>query len=118
MSQNIVNLLGAGSGIDTLALVDQLVEAEGAAPQQRIDTKRETVETQISDMGLLNSALSTLRDAASAMGNSDTFNTKSAAFTDSSALIPVSLDPEAQVGDYTFNVSQLAQSQSIRNLNF
>lgn len=113
MSQNIVNLLGAGSGIDTLALVDSLVEAERSAPQQRIDTKRETVQTQISDIGLLNSALSTLKDAATAMGNSDTFNTKSAAFTDSSAFIPVSLDPEAQVGDYTFTVSQLAQSQSL-----
>jgi flagellar hook-associated protein 2 len=113
MSQNIVNLLGAGSGIDTLALVDSLVEADRAAPQQRIDTKRETVETQISDIGLLNSALSTLRDTATAMGNSDTFNTKSAAFTDSSAFIPVGLEPEAQVGDYTFTVSQLAQSQSL-----
>jgi flagellar hook-associated protein 2 len=113
MSQNIVNLLGAGSGIDTLALVDQLVAVEKAAPQQRIDTKREKIETQISDLGLMSSALSTLKDAAAAMGNADTFNTKSAAFTDSSAFIPVSLEPEAQVGDYSFTVSQLAQAQSL-----
>ncbi len=113
MSQNIVNLLGAGSGIDTQALVNQLVEVERAAPQERIDNNRETTQTQISDFGLLSSALSTLQDAAQAMGNADTFNTKSAAFTDSSAFIPVSLEPEAQTGDYSFTVSQLAQSQSL-----
>ncbi len=113
MSQNIVNLLGAGSGIDTQALVNQLVEVERSAPQQRIDNKRETTETQISDFGLLSSALSTLQDAAEAMSNADTFNTKSAAFTDSSAFIPVNLEPEAQTGDYSFTVSQLAQSQSL-----
>ncbi len=113
MSQNIVNLLGAGSGIDTLALVDQLVEAERSAPQERIDSKRETIETQISDLGLLSSALSTLQDAAATLGNADTFNSKSASFTDSTAFIPVSLNPEAQTGDYTFTIDQLAQAQSL-----
>lgn len=113
MSQNIVNLLGAGSGIDTQALVGQLVEAERAAPQQSIDNKRERTEAQISDYGLLTSALSTLKDAAAAMSDEDTFNTKSAAFTDNSSLTPVSLDPEAQTGEYSFTVSQLAQAQSI-----
>lgn len=113
MSQNIVNLLGAGSGIDTLALVDQLVAVERDIPQQRIDDKRTLTETQISDFGLLNSALSTLNDAADILGNADTFNSKSAAFTDSTAFIPVSLDPEAQVGEYAFTISQLASSQSL-----
>jgi flagellar hook-associated protein 2 len=113
MSQNIVNLLGAGSGIDTLALVNQLVEVEKAAPQERIDSTRELTETKISDLGLFRSAMSTLKDAASAISNSDTFNSKTAAFTDSTALVPVSLDPEAQTGEYSFTVSQLAQSQSL-----
>lgn len=113
MSQNIVNLLGAGSGIDTLALVNQLVEVERAVPQQRIDDKRTLRETQISDYGLLTSALATLQDAAGAMGDADTFNSKSAAFTDNTALIPNSLDADAQNGEYSFTVSQLAQSQSL-----
>jgi flagellar hook-associated protein 2 len=113
MSQNIVNLLGAGSGIDTLALVNQLVEVEKATPQERIDSTRELTETRISDLGLFRSALSTLKDAASSISNSDTFNSKTAAFSDSTALVPVSLDPEAQTGEYSFTVSQLAQSQSL-----
>ncbi len=113
MSQNIVNALGAGSGIDTSALVSSLVDVERAAPQGRIDGKRETAETQISDYGLLSSALSVLQDAANTLGNADTFNSKAASFTDSTAFIPVSLDPEAQAGDYSFSVEKLAQSQSL-----
>ena len=113
MSQNIVNLLGAGSGIDTQALVSQLVEVEKAAPQARIDSKRENFQTQISDLGLLNSALDTLKLAADAMGDADTFNSKSAAFANSTAIVPAQLDPEAQTGEYSFTVSQLAQAQSL-----
>ena len=113
MSQNIVNLLGAGSGIDTQALVSQLVEVERSAPQGRIDNKREQVNTQISDFGLLNSALSTLQDAAAAMGNVATFNTKTAALPDSTDFLPVSLDANAKSGSSAFTISRLAQSQSL-----
>ena len=113
MSQNIVNALGAGSGIDTAALVSSLVDVEKSAPQGRIDTKRATAETQISDFGLLSSALSTLQSAAETLGNADTFNSKSASFTDSTAFIPAALQPEAQAGDYSFEIDQLAQAQSL-----
>lgn len=113
MSQNIVNLLGAGSGVDTQALVASLVEVERAAPQQRIDTQRETAETRISDLGLLNSALSSLQDAATALGNADVFNTKSAVIGDSSSFSAVSLDTNAPVGDFSFTIAQLAQAQSL-----
>ena len=113
MSQNIVSALGAGSGIDTTALVSSLVDVERSATQTRIDTKRTDTETQISDFGLVSSALSVLQDAAESLNNPDTFNSKSASFTDSTAFIPVSLDPETQAGNYTFDISQLAQAQSL-----
>ena len=113
MSQSIVSALGAGSGIDTTALVSSLVDVEKSATQTRIDTRRTDTETQISDFGLLSSALSVLQDAAQNLNDPDTFNSKSASFTDSTAFIPVSLDPETQAGNYTFEISQLAQAQSL-----
>ncbi len=116
--QNIVNLLGAGSGIDTQALVEQLVEVEKAPTQERIDTKREKLETQISDYGLLRSALSSLQDAGELLSNADTFNTKSASFSDSSTLVPVSLEAEALTGDYAFEVLAIAQAQSLSSTTF
>ena len=117
-NQNIVNLLGAGAGFDTQALVRQLVEVERSAPQQRIDNNRTRVETQISDYGLLTSALSTLKDAADTIANPETFNTKNASFTESNAFIPVSLEADVQSGDYAFTVSQLAQAQSLSSASF
>ncbi len=113
MSQNIVNLLGAGTGVDTKALVASLVAVERSAPQERIDKQRETAETRISDLGLLNSALSSLQDAATALGNADVFNTKSAVIGDSTAFSAVSLGTNAPIGDFSFTIAQLAQAQSL-----
>lgn len=113
IDNNIVQALGAGSGIDTQNLVSQLVEIERAAPQQRIDTKRELAETRISDFGLLSSALSTLKDAASVLTDPESLFSKSASFTESSALVPVELDTDVQPGSYSFNVSQVARSHTL-----
>ena len=41
IENNIVQSLGAGSGIDSRSLVTQLTEIERSAPQTRIDTKTE-----------------------------------------------------------------------------
>lgn len=113
IDNNIIQSLGAGSGIDTQNLVSQLVEIERAAPQQRIDTKRELAETRISDFGLLSSALSTLKDAASVLTDPESLFSKSASFTESSALVPVELDTDVQPGSYSFNVSQIAKSHTL-----
>ncbi|WP_246124968.1 flagellar filament capping protein FliD [Exilibacterium tricleocarpae] len=116
--QNIVNALGAGSGIDTLALVEQLVEVEKAPAQERLDGKREKFEAQISDYGLLRSALSTLQDAARLVADSETFNSKSASFTDSDALVPSTLDADTLPGDYAFEVTAIASAQSLSSTTF
>ena len=40
MATNIVNALGAGSGIDTASLVNSLVDAQKAPQQNRLDSKK------------------------------------------------------------------------------
>ena len=112
IDNNIIQSLGAGSGIDTKNIVNQLVEIERAAPQQQIDTKREDAKTQISDFGLLKSALSTLQDAAELIKDPEALFSKSASFTESDALHPTALDPSAKTGNYNFTVEKLATSQS------
>lgn len=113
IDNNIIQSLGAGSGIDTKSLVTQLVDIEKAAPQGRIDTRRELTETRISDFGLLSSALSTLKDAAAALVDPEALFSKSASFTESDALVPVELDTDVQPGSYTFSVDQVAQSHTL-----
>jgi|GEM_PF-264287 len=113
MTQNIVNLLGAGSGIDTQALVTQLVELQRAPTETRIENQRTELEAQLSDFGLINSALSTLDDAANQLSDPDTFNTKNASFSDSTILTATNLDADALTGEYSFEVTALAKAQSL-----
>lgn len=113
IGNDIINAIGGGSGINSGNIVEQLSEIEKSSKQLAIDTKRETFEAQVSDYGLLRSALATLQDAADIIGDPASFNSKSATFTDSSALIPAGLEDEAPVGDYTFSVEKIAQAQSL-----
>ena len=52
---SIVQSLGAGSGIDTAALVDSLVQASFAAKNATLKTKEDTLTTQISSIAQLQS---------------------------------------------------------------
>ncbi|WP_086932525.1 flagellar filament capping protein FliD [Agarilytica rhodophyticola] len=118
IDNNIIQSIGAGSGIDTNSLVKQLTAIEKAAPQERIDSKRELTQTQISDFGLLSSALSTLKDAAKALTDPEALFSKSASFTQSDAIVPTSLDTDVQTGTYAFTATQTAQSQSFAFTGF
>ncbi len=113
IENNIIQSLGAGSGIDTTSLVSQLVSIERAAPQERIDSKREETETQISDFGLIKSALATLQDAATVLTDPEGLFSKSASFTESDALVPTELDTDVAAGVYSFTVEQIASAQSL-----
>lgn len=113
IDNNIIQSLGAGSGIDTGNLVKQLTEIERSAPQKRIDTRREVSETQISDFGLLSSALAALKDAATKLTDPEGMFSKTASFTESTALVPTNLTTDVQPGTYTFTVEAIAQSQSL-----
>ena len=113
IENNIIQSLGAGSGIDTTSLVSQLVAVERAAPQERIDSRREETETQISDFGLVKSALATLQDSANSLTDPEGLFSKSASFTESDALVPTELDTDVAAGVYAFTVEQIASSHSL-----
>lgn len=113
IDNNIIQSLGAGSGIDTRNLVTQLTSIERSAPQQRIDNERELTQSRISDFGLLKSALSTLQEAAQNLIEPESLFSKSASFTQSDALVPAALDTDVKAGVYNFTVEDVAQSQSL-----
>lgn len=118
IDNNIIQSLGAGSGIDTTSLVTQLTEIERAAPQERIDSAVEKTEAQISDFGLIKSALATLQDAAQVLVDPEGLFSKSASFTESTAIVPTELDTDVLTGTYAFEVTTIAQSQSLSSTTF
>ena len=115
---SIISSLGSGSGIDTTSLINKLVDVNKFADSNRLTTKQTLLETQISDFGLLRNAFSSLETAASAVANPDTFNAKSVSVPTTTLLGITKIDAKASVGDYSINVDQIAQAQSISSGTF
>ncbi len=113
IGSNIISALGAGSGIQGSSLADQLTELERMPKQTRIDTSRDKFEAQLSDFGLVRSALATLQDAATTLGDPSTFNSKTASFNDSTVILPQELDDDAPTGEYAFVVDTLAKAHTL-----
>jgi len=118
IDNNIIQSLGVGSGIDTNNLLTQLTEIERSAPQGRIDNRREETQTKISDFGLLSNALSLLQESAQVLVEPEGLFSKSASFTESTALVPTSIDTDAPPGIYNFTVEDIAQSQALAFTEF
>ncbi|MDO3385070.1 flagellar filament capping protein FliD [Gilvimarinus sp. SDUM040013] len=113
IGSDIVNSLGGGSGINSGSLVEELVSLQNAPEAQRLDTRQEKLESQISDYGLLRSALSNLDAAVSAVSSSDTFDAKSVAIPDTSLIALTKLDSSAAAGNYRIKIEEVAQAQSL-----
>ena len=83
MTESIAVTLGAGSGIDTRALVNSLVEAQFRAKSQSLTARRETLTAQISALSQLRSGLTGFSTALTNLVAGGTLSTQ-----------PVSADPE------------------------
>ncbi len=113
MANNIISSLGGGSGIDTANLVSQLTQLERAPQEERLNSRQEKLEAQISAYGTLKSALSEFQGMLSPLANPDTFSARSVAFPDTDLITPNSLDPGAQAGSYQLEVLDVAQAQTL-----
>jgi flagellar hook-associated protein 2 len=110
---NIISSLGGGSGIDTQNLVSQLTQLERAPKEQRLDTRQEKLEAQISGYGALKSAMSEFQSLIAPLGSNDIFNARSVAFPETNVITPNSLAAGAQAGSYQIEVLEVARPQSL-----
>ena len=115
---NIISKLSTSSGVDNAALITQLVDASKAAEAARLTSRRTTLETQISDYGLMRSAISKLDTAVKALNNPDTFNAKSVSLPDTTLIGITKLEAKAAAGEYKIKVEQIAQAQSLSSGSF
>ncbi|WP_336366992.1 flagellar filament capping protein FliD [Marinobacter sp. C2H3] len=112
-----ISSLGIGSGVLTSDLVDQLVAAERKPAQSRLDLRSKTNEALISAYGTLRSAVTDLRLPLRQLSAPD--NLKAFSATSSNESVSVTVDSaKASRGNYTVNVIDLAQSQSLASATF
>jgi len=107
----MVAVTGLGSGLDIESLVTGLVNAERAAPANRLLNREKVTTNLISAFGQLKGVLSGLQSKLAPLQNADTFTGKVASSSLSSA-VSVSASSAAAVGSYSVAVSQLANTQS------
>jgi len=111
-----ISSIGIGSGVLTSDLIDQLSEAERAPTELRLDRKEAEVEAKLSAVGRINSALIDLRLPSRVLSNPDALSSLEANSTSSN--VTVTADTAASTGQYTLDVTSLAQAQSLRSSTY
>jgi flagellar hook-associated protein 2 len=99
---------GLSSGLDTTSLINSLMTLE-AAPQTLIKSKAAAVQTRISALQGLNSAVADLATKAGKLAEPQGLELYAA--TSSSAKVTTTMGAGAKPGAVDFTVSQLAQTQ-------
>ncbi len=103
---------GVGSGIDINGLVSQLVAAERAPAEQRLQRAGTRITTQLSALGTLRSALASLQGAVSGLKTPTAFQARGAESSDKT-VFSAAATSAAATGSYTVEVRQLASTQKL-----
>jgi flagellar hook-associated protein 2 len=116
-SVNIVNTLGAGSGVDTKALAQNLVDAERAPRKDAIDAKIKKEEAKITGHGAIKSLLTQLQSALAKINDTAEFT----------SIVPNNPQPNAfgvtasagaMSGSYSIKVNDIAKATRLATENF
>jgi flagellar hook-associated protein 2 len=116
-TSNIVNTLGAGSGIDIKGLAQSLVDAEKTPQKERIDAKIKQSEARITGYGAMKYALSELKNAFGKLNDASDFSSVKPSNTQPNAL-SVTASSTAEAGTYNINVLQTALAQRTASTSF
>ncbi|MGK0500302.1 MAG: flagellar hook-associated protein 2 [Oceanicoccus sp.] len=98
---------GIGSGIDISGLVQQLVNAERARPEQLLNQREAKLTSQISAIGSIKSAISTFQDSLDKLSDPAAFTVFSGSSSDED-IATVTTNENAQQGSFDLVVTQLA----------
>lgn len=109
---SIATTLGIGSGIDMAGLATQLAEAQFAGRNQRLTTKSETLERQISVAGSIRSSLSLFASAVGDRVRTGDLAAKPTISNSSVATVSAASGSTSR-GSYQLEVTQLAQLQTL-----
>jgi len=102
---------GVGSNIDIAGIVSKLMAIE-RIPLNRLDEKKTSFDARISALGSIKGKLSTLQSSLSGLKNGTSLLAAKAQSSDT-AIVKATGTSGAIAGNYSIEVSQLAQSQKL-----
>ncbi len=103
---------GIGSGIDVSGLVSQLVQAERAPVENRLNSREFKAQSKLSAYGTLKSSLNKFQSALDALKESSLYEGRKIT-TSNKDLFTVSADASASVGSYTIQSENLASRHKL-----
>ena len=112
-----ISALGTGSGLDLSSLVEQLLRAERAPVENRLNQRQERVQAQLSALGLFSGALSGLRDAARSLQNAAGLAAREAV-SGKPDLFSATARENTAPGSFSVRVLQLAEADKLASQAF
>jgi len=106
---------GIGSGLDVNSIITQLMAIE-KQPLTKLQTTESTIQTQISEVGKLKSALATFRDLGTQIVSTDFWRQSKGSVSGEAAS--VTTGAAATPGEYSLEVTSLAAAQSTATAPF
>ena len=105
-----ISSIGIGSGLDINSIITQFIAVE-QVPLNKLKTEASSLQTKLTTYGKVQSYLSALREASSALTRSDTWGATTGSSSDPSA-VGVSTSTTTKAGLHSLEVQRLAASQS------
>ena len=100
---------GLATGLDTGAIVEQLVELR-RAPMYRLQGRRKDYQTQISALANMKTKLTAMQDAMNALDSASEFSSLSATSNEED-FMTVSAGSDAAAGNYEIKIREMAKAQ-------
>ncbi len=112
-----ISAAGIGSGLDVSSILEQIVEAESAPTENRLNLKEATLQAELSAFGTLKGAVSSFQSSFGKLTSASLFNSNSVSVSDSDVL-SASSSSIAKPGSYSVEVKSLAQSHTLASIAF
>lgn len=107
-----IQSLGIGSGLLTSELLENLVNAERAPAELRLDSQKALVDAKLSAYGEVSSAISQFNTSMKALNSVSAFNASTATSSNQDALTATATSVAGN-GSYSVNIQQLSQQHTI-----
>ncbi|MCK5335237.1 MAG: flagellar hook protein, partial [Gammaproteobacteria bacterium] len=108
---------GIGSGLDINSLLQQIVEAERAPTENRLNFQEAKAQAEISAFGILQSSITSFKSSLNSLKTSSGFSVNTVSVADRD-LLSASASSIATAGSYSIEVESLAQSHSLATVAF
>lgn len=112
-----ISAAGIGSGLDVKAILQQIVDAERAPTEKRLNAKETSLNSELSAFGLINSSISTFKSSLGKLQSPTSFSSTEVSVSNMDVLTATTTDI-AQDGNYTVEVKNLAQPHTLASIAF